>query len=225
MVTLPRRARAGRDTLSQLDELAHRLAAAVNTGAPALFAEAEHALADLASASRAQVIVNIGGFWHRWCDSDEPASDVIRTDELPRDAHQLSQPTFHGESIFLPIRQGGLGALLVGAKCGSDSFTALHIAAGCIDLALTTCEQRDPSVRPPQELQDIYSAAARILKTSDVDSLLLAATQEAKRLLASDICGAMLRDGGEIAMRHCVGQFSVDSAKLRQQGVDLVAGR
>lgn len=225
VVTLPRRARSGKDTLSQLDELAQRLTAAVNTGAPTLFAEAEQALAALARASSAQIIVNIGGFWHRWRDSDEPDAAIIATDELPRDAHQLSQPAFHGESIFLPIRPGGLGALIAGAKCGSDSFTALHIAAGCIDLALTTCEQSDPAARRPHELQDIYTAAARILRASNADALLLALTQEAKRLLASDMSGAMLHDGDEVVMRHCVGQFSVDTATLRREGVEDVAAR
>ena len=64
-----------------------------------------------------------------------------------------------------------------------------------------------------------------MLNSHDLGEILLNITQEAKRLLDSDICGVMLRQGEEVVMRRCVGNHSAETASLRMKPGQGLAGR
>ena len=57
--------------------------------------------------------------------------------------------------------------------------------------------------------------AMRILKSRNLQEILLLITHETKQLLGADICGIMLREGDAVVMQRCVGNFSADTASLR----------
>lgn len=75
------------------------------------------------------------------------------------------------------------------------------------------------------EFQALHRVATLILQSHDLEEILLLITQEAKQLLEADICGILLREGDLIVMRRCVGHRSPDTAALRMQQGQGLAGR
>lgn len=215
---------SGHDTnkggLSQLDELAQRLALAVERGAHAVRTEAEKGLAAISGASAAPIVVNVGGFWRSWCQEDYPgaAFSVFAGTDLPPNADQIDEPTFHAGMLFLPIRVGALAALIQAPKAGRDGFAALRVAAGCVDLAITTCERRDPSIRVEQELIELHRPASRLLAAVGPEEIVLITSSEARRLIPADICAVLMRVGNDVLTRHCIGDFSLNLERLNGEG-------
>ncbi|GAC1580595.1 MAG: helix-turn-helix domain-containing protein [Sphingomicrobium sp.] len=74
-------------------------------------------------------------------------------------------------------------------------------------------------------MQALQRVATRMLKSHDLSEILLHITQEAKRLLAADICGVLLREGDQIVMQRCVGNHSPQTAGLRMRPGQGLAGR
>jgi hypothetical protein len=85
-------------------------------------------------------------------------------------------------------------------------------AANYIDLAIATGERQDSSSRNATQMQALQKLAGRVLQSSDIEEILLLVSHETKRLLASDICGVLMRVGDEVVVRNCVGHFSAELA-------------
>lgn len=64
----------------------------------------------------------------------------------------------------------------------------------------------------------------QLLSVHDLDQLLLSITDRTLDLLDADICGVLLREGDELCMRSCVGHRLVETARLRMQRGQGVAG-
>lgn len=216
---------SGPDVLARLNDLVRRLTRATGLGLDKVVSEAEAGLAEIYRASIARIIVHAGGKWHGWEHQHAPNAAVVPYEHLPPNAQALGSPAAVGRSIFLPIRQGSLAALIESTRCDEQALDALCVIAACIDLAITTCEERSLSIQDAEALRELQNLASSVLQNPQMDDVLVRIAQEAKRLLASDICGVMLRDGESVVMRHCVGNLSIDTAKLRMQAGQGVAGR
>lgn len=90
------------------------------------------------------------------------------------------------------------------------------------------------SVGPPApervraaELRAVQEVATEILSRLDVEATLLSVTNAAVELLGADIAGIMLVDkhGEALEMRACTGHRTVDTARLRVQPGQGVAGK
>lgn len=219
------RVEAGPEVLARLNDLVRRLTRATGLGLDKVVSEAEAGLAEIYRASIARIIVHAGGKWHGWEHQHALNAADVPYEDLPQNAQTLISPAAIGSSIFLPIRQGALAALIENANGDEQALDALCVIASCIDLAITTCEERSLSIQDAEALRELQNIASSILQNPQMDDVLITIAQEAKRLLASDICGVMLRDGESVVMRHCVGNLSIDTAKLRMQAGQGVAGR
>lgn len=210
--------------LERLDVFAQRLAALHDSGLQAVFAEAEHSLAELAGGRGGRILLESAGGWRDWHQLDV-AIDSAREDALPaaqQDAEAL--PALHDGRLTLPIRAGSILAWIDGIAAPPD-LQAMALAARYVDLAIAIGERHESAARNTRELQVLQDVASRILQSADLDEILLLVTHETKRLLASDICGVLMLEDEELVMRCCVGHFSVDTAKLHMHAGVGVAGR
>jgi GAF domain-containing protein len=120
---------------------------------------------------------------------------------------------------------GAVGVMVEAPDVEMDPSDDLDVLRHCIALALQTCERQRIAAQNLDEVQTLQRVATRILKSHDLSEILLHITQEAKRLLSADICGVLLRDGDQIAMRRCVGNHSPETASLRMRPGQGLAGR
>lgn len=75
------------------------------------------------------------------------------------------------------------------------------------------------------EVKVLQKVATRILLSHEIEEILLTITHETLHLLDADICGVLLRDGDQIVMKACVGNDTVDTARLRMRRGEGLAGR
>jgi sugar diacid utilization regulator/putative methionine-R-sulfoxide reductase with GAF domain len=87
--------------------------------------------------------------------------------------------------------------------------------------ALRLLELADSATSEAAALQ---AAAAQILRVRDLEQVLLSINECTLRLLHSDICGIFLREDDELAMRGCVGNHTVQTARLRMRRGQGLAG-
>jgi sugar diacid utilization regulator/GAF domain-containing protein len=207
-------------------EAMRRLAAAAARGNTAvLFAEAERYLATAARAGGAAVLLRSGGAWRAWDRLSEDSADDAAAVSIPPEALGWDSVRPMAAGLFVPVRTGAVCALIETACAAPEDYVILNVLACALHLALTTCERQRIASEHLDETQVLQRVATRILKSHDLEEILLLITQETKRLLAADICGIMLRDDEEIIMRRCVGNFSIDTASLRMRQGQGLAGR
>ena len=188
-----------------------------------LLAESERALANLFPASRSRVLVCAGAIWREWSalqgDTDQPGAP------LPEETRLWEQPHRLDGDVFVPVVTGAVGLLVQDLVAGAEDTEQLNVLRRCIALALQTCERQRIAAQNLDEVQALQRVATRMLKSHDLGEILLHITQEAKRLLSSDICGVLLREDDQIVMRRCVGNQSADTAALRMGPGQGLAGR
>ncbi|MCU1662858.1 MAG: putative transcriptional regulator, PucR family, partial [Pseudonocardia sp.] len=95
--------------------------------------------------------------------------------------------------------------------------SARRLRQACAWLSLAG--ERDEAVRGADmaaaEATVIRDVVERLLSVRDVDQVLLSIADHTLRLLDSDNCGVLLREGDEVRMRSCVGNRVIDTARLR----------
>lgn len=209
-----------------LDEAMRRLASAASRGHTAVsLVEAEQLLAAIAHAPRARILLRTGGVWRTWEQLDEGSGSKGALQDLPSEALNWDRPHRLPMGLFVPIRVGAICALIQDAQTSSEEQVAIEALAAAIDLSLTTSERQRIASQNLDQVHVLQLVATRILKSHDLEEILLLITQETKRLLTADICGIMLRDGDEIVMRRCVGNHSIETSSLRMRQGQGLAGR
>ena len=207
------------DDAIRLDALAagiRSLRDCVVEGGDEIWQEVEDRLGQMLSCG-VELIVNTAGRWISWRDLRQPETGshaVHLLDELHAGGPYAGR--------VLMIREGSILALL-DRPLRLDSDIA-QVVCGAVDLALAFSDGRETLLRVTEELDVMRVLAGQILQASDPDEVLLRVTHETRRLLGSDICGAMMREGEDVVMRCCVGHFSADTAKLRMGAGVGVAG-
>lgn len=187
-----------------------------------LLSEIERAFARLLS-GEGRVLMRAGGAWREWSALDAHAEDADAN--LPPESLAWDRVREHGEWLFVPITVGAICVLTRGRVADKAVASQLDVLRQCVVLALHNCERQRIATQNLDEVQSLQRVATRILKSHDLGEILLAITQEAKRLLGSDICGVMLREGDEVVMRRCVGNHSEQTATLRMRPGQGLAGR
>lgn len=209
-----RPASAGRRTAPSLDLFVARLTEAADDGDAHIFAEAERCFSEMTGAA-ATIIVNSAGQWRHWQDLAQPAEDIATL--------TISDSLLESRAM-VPIRAQTVAVLLENAG-GASLKTSLNVLAACVGMALEVSTGHAVKVRSVSELEVMRAVAARILETQDLDEILLLVSHETRRLLDADICGVLLREDDEVAMKSCVGHFSSTMPRLRMQSGVGVAGQ
>jgi sugar diacid utilization regulator/putative methionine-R-sulfoxide reductase with GAF domain len=200
------------------------VAAAMRGQYELLLAETERAVTRLFATTSARVLLHVGGVWREWQALDTGADQPCAA--LPADLREWDSPgRVDTGQWFVPIVTGALG-LMVAEGGGDFALPAdLKVLRQCVSLALQTCERQRIAAQNLDEVQSLQRVATRMLKTQDLNEILLYITQEAKRLLSADICGVLLREDDHIVMRRCVGNHSPETALLRMGPGQGLAGR
>lgn len=209
-----------------LSDLLAPIAAAARRGHyDLLLAEAERAVGQLFPGSSPRILVRVGGVWREWSTLDEGQSEAAAAAVMPDealtwdDSHRLDD-----DLLFVPVDVGALG-FLIDHRGNAPLPAALEAVRQCVSLAALTCERQRIAAQNLDEVQALQRVATRMLSSRDLGEILLHITQEAKRLLAGDICGVLLKEGDEIVMRRCVGNHSPETAALRMVAGQGLAGR
>lgn len=206
------------------DVLEPSIAAAQRGQYELLLAEIERAVGRLSPGATPRVLMRVGGRWHEWSALDGQPDDQPCPD-APADMQTWGAPRRIGGAVYLPIAVGAVGVWIEAAADGLEASDDLAVLRQCFSLALQTCERQRIAARNLDEVQALQRVATRILKSHDLEEILLHITQEAKRLLSADICGVLLREGDRIVMRRCIGNHSPETAGLRMGPGQGLAGR
>lgn len=189
-----------------------------------LVTQIEQALARLFPGAQVQLLQHAAGAWRRWSSPDEVDEAVPLV--VPAEMQAWTEARlFATGRLYVPLAPGAVGALVERPAPPPEPGDELEVLRQYAVLALQTCERQRLARRGLDEVLAVQRVAERILKSHDLDEILLHITQEAKRLLSADICGVLLRDDGDgIAMRRCVGNVSPETARLRMGPGQGLAG-
>lgn len=201
-----------------------QIAAAASHGCYDLqLTEIERSIGQLVKGTTARVLVRSGGGWRNW-DSLDGGPGGTRI-ELPDESLGWDSIRVVENGVFIPVSVGAVCLLFSGETAQLEALPELEILRHAVGLALQNAEMQRVATQSLDEAQTLQRVATQMLKSHDLSEIFLLITQEAKRLLSSDICGVLLREGEEIVMRRCVGHHSVDTASLRIKPGQGLAGR
>ncbi len=192
---------------------------------PAFLKTVERVFVSATDAARASVIIYSAGAWRRSGDNPWAGDDRAVIDLSSDVLHCRSPKPLANTGLFVPIRQGALAVLLTAPRPGKETENIAASLAIATELALTALECKRVTCNDGDELDVMQRVALRILKSLDLQEIFLLITHETRRLLDADICGIMLRDGENVVMQRCVGNFSSATASLRMSAGQGVAGR
>lgn len=188
-----------------------------------LMAQIEQALHQLFGGAHVQLLLYSAGVWRHW--STQADVNEVLAQAVPAGMQDWTkpQPIADGQ-LYLPLRPGAIGALVGHHGLQARPGEALEVLQQYAAMAMNTCERQRQAQLGLDEVRAIERAAERILKSHDLSEIVLHITQEAKRLLSADICGVLLCEGDDVVMRHCVGNASAQTAKLRMAPGQGLAG-
>ncbi|MBN9790047.1 PucR family transcriptional regulator [Pseudonocardia sp. TMWB2A] len=93
-----------------------------------------------------------------------------------------------------------------------------------MSLQLAGARADDEEYAATVEADAVREVSRRLLSVRDLDQVLLTVSEQTLRLLESDICGVMLREGDVVRMRACVGNRATQTARLTMRRGQGVAG-
>ncbi|NKQ52240.1 GAF domain-containing protein [Amycolatopsis sp. K13G38] len=101
-----------------------------------------------------------------------------------------------------------------------------QLQQGCswVAIALDRDDARERAERAAKETEVLRDVVAKLLTVRDLDQVLLSIADRTLHLLDSDLCGVLLVEGDQVAMRSCVGNRAVETARLRMRRGQGVAG-
>lgn len=188
-----------------------------------LVAQIEQALRQLYPGAEVRLLLFSAGAWRTWSDHDEVGEPACLV--TPVEMQHWSTPrTFSPGRLYVPIATGAVGALVELPGAPLTPTDELEMVRHFAAMALQTCERQRMARQASDEVHALQQVAERILKSHDLNEILLHITHEAKRLLSADICGILLREGDEIVMSRCVGNVSPQTAALRMAPGQGLAG-
>jgi sugar diacid utilization regulator/GAF domain-containing protein len=200
------------------------LANAVERGYAALCLATDDAFVRTTGASKCTLLSNCGGVWRECDGAGEPLGhrDAVA---FSADVACSRVPVVCEFGLFVPIRYGKFAAVLADVRPGKEVESIAACLAVSVGLAIAMLEGKSVAARDGDELDVMQRVSLRILKTHDLAEIMLLITHETRRLLSADICGIMLRLDDDLVMQRCVGNLSADTASLRMQPGQGLAGR
>ena len=188
-----------------------------------VFVQIDLALRQLYPSAQVRLLIFSAGAWRTWSNHDQLGATACNVTPVEMQ-HQSTPSEFSPGHLFVPISHGAIGAIVEQPGAQLTPTDDLEILRHYAAMALQTCECKRMALQASDEMLALQQVSELILKTHDLDEILLHITHEAKRLLAADICGILLRNGDEIVMRRCVGNQSPKTASLRMSPGQGLAG-
>jgi sugar diacid utilization regulator/GAF domain-containing protein len=197
-------------------------------GPPAVLAAAAPLLGTVVGASEAAFVVPSRSSW-RVTAGAEPGGDLgRRVHQLGRESKEWSglHPVPSLGITFVALRTGSLAlALPVVLDPASAPAAMVQLAAQACELVVSNAERIKEMGEVVAELAALENVAIEILSVREVDQVLLSIAGKALGLLESDMSGVLLLEGENLVMRSCMGNRSVQTARLRMRTGQGVAGR
>lgn len=188
-----------------------------------LVAEMERLLRTVHPGAQAHLVQHAAGIWRHWTSPEQANGRALSA--IPVEARDWVEPRLLTPNrLYIPLKPGAVGALVEHDLPLASPGGKLELFRQYAIIALQACELQRRARHGLDEVQAVARVAQRILKSHDIDEILLHITEEAKRLLSADICGVLLREGDEIMMRRCVGNLSPETARLRMSSGQGLAG-
>ncbi|WP_454617635.1 helix-turn-helix domain-containing protein [Bradyrhizobium cenepequi] len=197
------------------------LANAADRGPQALFAEARILFRNLLAARDVRLLARSAGTWREWEKLNDGADEAL-IESLP-DA--LADIVHFDDSVFIPVQVGGVALLVEGI----NNPAALHDSAAALShvlrLAIASSESQHGNPDKLEAIRVFQRVANKILKSRNLQEILLQITHEAKARLSADICGIMLLEDDALVMKRCTGNLAAETASLSMKAGQGVGGR
>ena len=229
IITLPPRTeeevrdRGARRFTDEIGPALIAMADASLSGEEAVKAIAATCFAAFAEGGSVSVLERAGKDWKyadARADVSAPVTRMLNAMQTPAEVASVE-----GIGVFVPVNSGSIGVLLCKPVMSEHHWPALRILATGFKLALAAATQTRGKLDALEEINGFQQIARRILSAGDLDEILFSISQETKRLLSADICGVFLRDQDYMVMRDCVGNQTLNIAKIRLRRGQGLAGR
>jgi sugar diacid utilization regulator len=106
----------------------------------------------------------------------------------------------------------------------AETQAAARSVSDAEQLLVAVEEARGRADRADEEMTILRDIVGTLLSVRDLSQVLLSIADRTLYLLDSDICGVLLVEDDELAMRSCVGHRAVETARLRMRRGQGVAG-
>ena len=198
------------------------LANAADRGQHVLFAEARILFRNLLDVEDVRILVQSAGAWREW-DKLDSGGDEPLIDSLP----DISSSTHvHlDNAIFVPVQIGSVALLIDGLGNPAIHRDVIDTLCHVLRLAIGSSESKHGNPDKLEAIRVFQRVANRILKSRNLQEILLQITHEAKVRLSADICGIMLLEDDALVMMRCTGNISAEMASLRMRAGQGVGGR
>jgi DNA-binding PucR family transcriptional regulator len=198
------------------------LANAAERGQQVLFAEARILFRNLLDVEDVRILVQSAGAWREWDKLDSGGDEPV-IGSLP----DISSSTHvHlDNAIFVPVQIGSVALLIDGLENPDVHRDVIDTLCHVLRLAIGSSESKHGNPDKLEAIRVFQRVANRILKSRNLQEILLQITHEAKVRLSADICGIMLLEDNALVMMRCTGNISAEMASLRMRAGQGVGGR
>ena len=204
-----------------LREAIGALANAADHGPQALFSEARILFRNVLAARDVRLLVRSAGAWREWEKLNDGADEAL-IESLP-DAP--AGVVHFDDSVLIPVQVGSVALLIEGISNPSALHDTATILSKVFGLAIASSESQKVNPDRLEAIRVFQRVANKILKSQNLQEILLQITHEAKARLYADICGIMLLEDDALVMKRCTGNFAGETACLRMKAGQGVGGR
>jgi DNA-binding PucR family transcriptional regulator len=204
-----------------LREAIASLANAADQGPQVLFAEARILFRNLLAARDVRLLVRSAGGWREWDKLNDGADEAL-IESLPDVFAEIMQ---FENTIFVPVRAGSVALLVEGMSDPGALRDRAATLSNVFRLAIASSESQNGNPDKLDAIRVFQRVANKILKSRNLQEILLQITHEAKARLSADICGIMLLEEEALVMKRCTGNLAAETASLRMKAGQGVGGR
>ena len=197
-------------------------------GTDAVLQAAAAVIGQLSGSDYAIIVENVGDYWQNALNEELPIDVVTAIEKLPESSREWdSRQELSGFGMtFISIRPGALAAIVPRLlDPGSELAITTSIAAKMCDILVRDAERIENLRVLIGEVSDGPVLPLEILSVRDTDQLLLSSVNAALQLVEADIAGVFLLEDGELVMRSCVGHRTAQTAHLRMNKGQGLAGQ
>lgn len=185
-------------------------------------------LGRLSGSDYAIIVENAGDSWQNALNDDLPVGAAGVIEKVPAESREWDTRRELPDlgMTFVPLRAGALAAIIPRLfDPTSEIATTTSIAAEMCDILVREAERIENLRFLIDEISDGPILPLEILSVRDIDQLLLSSVNAALQIVEADMAGVFLLEEGELVMRSCVGHRTAQTAHLRMQEGQGLAGQ
>lgn len=185
-------------------------------------------LGRLSGSDYAIIVENAGDSWQNALNDDLPVGTAGVIEKVPAESREWDTRRELPDlgMTFVPLRAGALAAIIPRLfDPTSEIATTTSIAAEMCDILVREAERIENLRFLIDEISDGPILPLEILSVRDIDQLLLSSVNAALQIVEADMAGVFLLEEGELVMRSCVGHRTAQTAHLRMQEGQGLAGQ